>query len=254
MYPVLFKIGPITIYTYGVMVALGFTIGLYLAAREAKRENISSDNIINLFFWIVIPGFIGARIVYIFTEWEYFLRYPLRIFLANEGFVFYGGFIAAFLGAFWYVNRQKIDVWKTADIIAPSIAIGHAISRLGCFFYGCCYGKPTNSWIGILFPPESPAGQLGVPVIPTQLISSFVLLVIFFILVIARRYRKFFGQIFWLYVLLYAAARFAIEFFRGDPRGHIWTFSTSQFIAIFMVIAAAIWGRPSRCHPPAGKL
>jgi len=251
MYPVLFKIGPITIYTYGVMVALGFIIGLYLAAREAKKEDIKPDNIINLFFWVIISGHIGARIVYIFTEWEYFLEYPLRIVFANEGFVFYGGFIAAFLGAFWYLKRQKIDVWKTADVIAPSIAIGHAIGRIGCFFYGCCYGKPTNSWIGILFPPESPAGQLGVPVIPTQLISSFVLLVIFFILVIARRYSKFFGQIFWLYVLLYAAARFVIEFFRGDPRGHIWIFSTSQFIAIFMIAAALIWGRFRRSHHTA---
>jgi len=240
MYPVLFKIGPVTIYTYGVMVALGLIVGLYLAIKQAKREQINPNKIIDLFFWIVISGFIGARIVYIFTELDYFLRHPLRIVFANEGFVFYGGFITAFLAAFWYVKRRKMQPWKIADIFAPYIALGHSIGRLGCFFYGCCYGRPTNNWIGMVFPPESPAGQLGVAVIPTQLISSLTLLAIFCTLITVRKYKKFHGEVFWLYVLLYAIARFIIEFFRGDPRGHIGVFSTSQFIGIFMAIAAVV--------------
>lgn len=240
MYPVLFKIGPVTVYTYGVMIALGIMAGLYFALRQAKKEGIGPNEVIDLFIWIVISGFVGARIGYVFTEWEYFLTNPLRIFFANEGFVFYGGFIVACFVAYWYIKRQNIKLWKMADILAPSIAIAHSIGRLGCFFYGCCYGKPTNSWIGILFPPESPAGQLGLPVIPTQIISSVTLFFIFCILIMIRRYKKFDGQVFWLYVFLYAIARFVIEFFRGDPRGHIWIFSTSQFIGIFAAVIAVV--------------
>ena len=240
MYPILFKIGPITIYTYGVTVALGIIAALFCTLRGARRENISSNKIVDLFFWIIMSGFIGARVVYVFTEWDYFSKQPLRIFFANEGFVFYGGFIAACLVALWYMKRRKLKVWKMADLLAPSIAIAHSIGRLGCFFYGCCYGKPTDSWVGVLFPPESPAGQSGISVIPTQIISSLALLAIFFILIAVRRYKKFNGQIFWLYVLLYAIIRFIIEFFRGDERGYIWIFSTSQFIGIFMAVIAAV--------------
>ncbi|MBL7197817.1 MAG: prolipoprotein diacylglyceryl transferase [Candidatus Omnitrophica bacterium] len=240
MHPVLFKIGPITIYTYGFMVFLGIIVGLYFALKEAKKQDIDTNKIIDLFFWIIIWGFIGARIIYIFTEWHYFLKFPLRVFFAREGFVFYGGFISAFLFAIWYIKKRNLKLWETADILAPSIAIGHAIGRLGCFFYGCCYGKPTNSWIGIIFPPESPAGQSGVPLIPTQLISSAVLFVIFCVLLIKKKHKKFQGEIFWIYVFLYAVARFIIEFFRGDPRGQIWIFSTSQFIGIFMAITAIL--------------
>lgn len=236
MHPVLFKIGPVTIYTYGSMVALGFLVGMYLAIKQAKREKLSSAKLMDLSVWIIISGFAGAKIGYIFIEWNYFLLHPLRVVFDRGGFVFYGGFIGAFLIAIWYIKRNKLDLWQIADIFAPSIAIAHSIARLGCFFYGCCFGRPTDSWIGITFPPESPAGLLGVPVIPTQLISSFVLFIIFCILIIVRRHRKFKGEIFWLYVLLYAVARFIIEFFRGDRWGLVGILSSTQFISIFMVI------------------
>jgi len=238
MYPILFTIGPVTIYTYGVALAIGVLVGLCLAIKEGKRELISPNKIIDLFLWIIISGFIGARVVYIFTEWNYFLKYPARVLFASEGFVFYGGFITAFLTAFWYTKRRNIKQWQMADIMAPSIAIAQAIGRIGCFFYGCCYGIPTNSRFGILFPPNSPAGELRVPVIPTQLISSFALLVIFLLLNRVKKRKKFDGQVFWFYVLLYAIARFIIEYFRADPRGMIWVFSTSQFIAIIMAAVA----------------
>ncbi len=246
MYPILFKIGPVAIYTYGVMVALGIMAGLYFALKQTKKEVIGSSVIVDIIFWIILSGFIGARITYIFVEWKYFTEYPLKALFAREGFVFYGGFIFSFLAAFLYVKIKKLNAWKLADILAPSTALGYAIGRLGCFFYGCCYGKPTNSFLGILFPPGSPAGSLGVKVIPTQLISSLILFVIFIILVMLRKHKKFDGQIFWIFVLLEAVTRFGIEFLRGDERGSIGAFSVSQVIAIVMaVIAAAILARLS---------
>ncbi|MFH0731968.1 MAG: prolipoprotein diacylglyceryl transferase [Candidatus Omnitrophota bacterium] len=217
MHPILFKIGYITIYTYGTLVALGILIALYLATKQAAKENIKAEKIADLFLWMIIGGFTGARLAYVFTQRNYFMENPAKIFFANEGFIFYGGFITGFLAVSLYVKRNKLQPWKTADIIAPPLAIAQAIGRIGCFFYGCCYGTTA---------------------IPVQLIESLVLFCIFCILAFVRKYKKFDGEVFWLYVLLYAVTRFVIEFFRSDPRGHIWIFSTSQFIAIFMAIAA----------------
>lgn len=236
MYPVLFRIGPVEIYSYGFMLALGFIVGMYLALKEARKEKISSAKLIDLFLWIIISAFVGARIGYIFTQWNYFLNYPFRTFFAREGFAFYGGFITAFLVGIWYVKKSRLDLWRIADILAPSIAIGYSIGRLGCFLFGCCFGIPTNSWLGISFPEDSPAGVVGVSVIPTQLISSLVSTGIFCVLIIVRRYRRFKGEIFWLYVILYSVSRFTIEFFRYDSWGRVWIFSFVQLISVFMVI------------------
>jgi phosphatidylglycerol:prolipoprotein diacylglycerol transferase len=125
------------------------------------------------------------------------------------------------------------------DVIAIGIPLGHAFGRLGCFFYGCCYGKPTDSFIGVLFPPDSAAGYLGVKVIPTQLISSFFLFVLFFILLFLRKKKRFDGQIALSYIILYSIFRFLIEFFRGDPRGTFLHLSTSQFISLILVVISA---------------
>ncbi|OQX88164.1 MAG: hypothetical protein B6D55_01260 [Candidatus Omnitrophica bacterium 4484_70.2] len=127
--------------------------------------------------------------------------------------------------------------------------LGHSLGRWGCFFNGCCYGKPTTSWIGVKFPPDSPAGILGEKVIPTQLISLFFLLVIFFILLNLRKRKKFKGEIFLSYLILYGIFRFIIEFFRGDPRGYIFIFSTSQFISLIVVaIGISMWKKVKGIH------
>lgn len=240
MYPILFKIGPITVYTYGVLIALGIAAAIIFALRQSKKDNIDSNTVIDLFLWIAVSGFIGARILYVITEFSYFVNNPSRIFFANEGFVFYGGFITACIAVIIFARKKNLKLWVIADFLAVPVALAHSVGRLGCFFYGCCYGKPTKSFIGVLFPSESPAGHLHIPVIPTQLIASLVLLGIFCCLLIIRKYKKFDGEIFLIYAVLYSVARFIIEYFRGDSRGHIWIFSTSQFIALFVVIAASL--------------
>ena len=240
MYPVLFKLGPFTIYTYGLMVAIGCLVGFFYVRGEARRIGFDADKIMSLFLWVLISGFAGGRILYIIVEWERFLNEPLRTIFGRGGFVFYGGFILAFGIGIWQIRRKSLNIWKTADIFAPAVAVAYAIGRIGCFLNGCCYGRSTDSWLGVSFPPESPVGSLGEPLIPIQLISSLNLFIIFAVLIILRPYKKFDGQLFWIYVLLYGVSRSIIEIFRGDPRGHIWMFSTSQFIGIVFAFLALI--------------
>jgi phosphatidylglycerol:prolipoprotein diacylglycerol transferase len=122
--------------------------------------------------------------------------------------------------------------------------LAHALGRIGCFSYGCCYGRDTGSFIGMLFPPQSPAGSLGVKVIPTQLIESFTLVIIFIVLNFLKKYKEFEGQIFIYYLMLYAIVRFIIEFFRGDERGQILFLSVSQFgSAVLIVLSIFLWYR-----------
>ncbi len=247
LYPVLFKLGPLTIYSYGLMVALGCLAGLLYVRGEAKRIGSDIEKIMSLFLWVLISGFAGGRILYVFVEWERFLNEPLRTIFGRGGFVFYGGFVLAFGIGVWQIRRKGLNLWKTADLFAPGIVIAHAISRIGCFLNGCCYGRATDSWPGVSFPSESPAGSLGEPLIPIQLFSSLNLFVIFGILLTLRRYKKFDGQLFWLYVLLYGVSRSIIEIFRGDPRGQIWMFSTSQFLGIiFAILSLLMLGRLGR--------
>ncbi len=236
MYPILFKLGPITIYTYGVFVFLG-AIASYLVCRnQADKEGISRKIFSHIFFWALVWGFLGARVVYILVEWEWFLSNPLSVILSRSGFVFYGGIISGILTVLILAKKYKINLLKSGDIAALGIPLGHALGRIGCFCYGCCYGKPTDSSWGILFPRESPAGLLEVKVIPTQLISALFLFLIFFLLLILKRYKKFDGQILLSYGICYGIFRFIIEFYRGDGRGEIFSLSTSQFTALIVII------------------
>lgn len=240
MYPVLFKFGPFTIYSYGVLVAIGCLFGFFYVQKEAKRTVADSEKIMRLFLWVLISGFLGGRILYILVEWENFLHDPLRTIFSRGGFVFYGGFILAFTVGIWQARREGLHLWETSDIFAPAVAIAYAIGRIGCFLNGCCYGRPTTSWIGVTFSPESLAGSLRKPLIPTQLFSSLGSFIAFAILLYLKPRKKFAGQLFWVYVFLYAVTRSIIEVFRGDPRGHIWIFSTSQFIGIIFAILSLI--------------
>jgi phosphatidylglycerol:prolipoprotein diacylglycerol transferase len=165
----------------------------------------------------------------------------------RSGFVFYGGVICGIAALYLLSKKYKIKFALLADIIAIGVPLGHAFGRLGCFFYGCCYGRPSESFMGVLFPPDSPAGYLGAKVIPTQLISSFFLFLLFFLLLAFRKRKKFDGQIVLVYLILYSIFRFIIEFFRGDPRGSILFLSTSQLISLILIaISIFFWVRIRR--------
>lgn len=244
MHPDLIKIGPLTIHTYGVLVAVGFLVALLLAVRQAGKQGISSNTILDLGFYVLVSAIVGSRLLFVFTNINHYVKHPLDIFKIWEGgLVFLGGLILATLVAAWYMRKHKLDTWTIADIFAPSIAIGHAIGRLGCFSAGCCYGKEAEGlpWAVTFLNPESLA-KLGIPLHPTQLYESFGELLNFIILIILRRRQSFKGQLFWTYILLYSVLRFVVEIYRGDEiRGFfISGISVSQGISIIMAIVALI--------------
>ncbi len=241
MHPVLFKIGPVTIYTYGVLVFIGVMVGYFVSLKEARRVGIEDKTFSDIIFWSIIFSFVGARILYILVEFKAFLKDPLHIGLGRSGFVFYGGLIGGILTFIFLSKKYNQNFLKLADVAAIGIPLGHSIGRLGCFFYGCCYGKPTEAFWGIRFPPDSPAGMLGTKVIPTQLISSFSLFAIFLILLGKRKKKRFEGEIFLTYLIIYGSFRFFIEFLRGDERGYIGMFSVSQFISLVVVAISLIF-------------
>src|SRR4030042_142917 len=243
MYPVLIKFGPLTIHTYGVLVATGFLLGIGLAVLQAKKEGIPSYKIVDLGFYILLSAIIGSRLFFIFINAGHYIKNPLDIFkLWEGGLVFYGGILFAIPTVIWYAKKNDLALWSTADVFAPSIAIGHSIGRIGCFFAGCCYGKPAEGlpWAVTFTNPQSLA-QIGIPLHPTQLYESAGEFVNFLILITLRRYKSFDGQLFLTYVLLYSILRFIVEFFRGDiGRGFIiYNISLSQGLSILMFLVAS---------------
>lgn len=244
MYPILFKIGPLTIHTYGFFVATGFLIGIYLATQQATKEGIQSQKIVDLGFYILLASIVGSRLFYILVNPSHYMSNPLDIFKIWEGgLVFYGGVLLVIPTVIWYVRKNNIGLWKTADVFAPSIAIGHAFGRIGCFSAGCCYGRIAESlpWSVIFTSPECLA-PLNVPLHPTQLYEAGAEAVNFLILITLRKYKSFNGQLFFTYILIYSVIRFTIEFFRGDvSRGYIIeNLSLAQGISILMFLGALI--------------
>lgn len=235
MHPVLFQWKNIAIYSYGAMLALAFLIGISIAGRRAPSRGIEKNVIVDLALWILINSIVGARLLYIAMNWEYFQFHLWEILMVQKGgLIFYGGLIFGLLTAILFCRFKKLSFWKVADVMAPSIALGQGIGRIGCFLNGCCYGKLTDLPWGVQFPPESPASAEFGPlhlVHPAQLYSAGLDFALFFFLLWFDRRRKFDGQTFCLYVLGYAALRFGIEFLRGD-NPHLFGFMTlSQMIS-----------------------
>jgi phosphatidylglycerol:prolipoprotein diacylglycerol transferase len=260
MYPRLFELGPITLYTYGVLLAAAYLVGLKLAMVRAKARGLDANRVLDLGIYIIISALVGAKLLLLVTDFRTFKADPRELLtLARSGGVFYGGLILAVVVALWYIRRVGLPLWTTCDVFAPGIALGHVVGRFGCFFAGCCYGKPTTKPWGITFTDpfaQSNVGTpLGVPLHPTQLYEAGAeLLILIILLVTERKGRPFPGRTFWLYMLLYAVSRFIIEFFRGDERGTVFMFSTSQFISLLLApLAIAMLVYLSRAKAPEPK-
>ncbi|MFH1728136.1 MAG: prolipoprotein diacylglyceryl transferase [Pseudomonadota bacterium] len=247
MYPIILDLpGKLSINSYGLMLAIGFFIGIQLALARAKKENVDPAFILSLTFWIFIAAIVGSRMLHVFAEdLDKYIANPIKVFYLWEGgYAFYGGFLASFLVLFVFCIKNKMKILKITDMLAPSVAIGLAYGRMGCFLAGCCYGQESNSIFSVTFPIQT-LGKASVPLLPTQTISSLNAAIIFLILTYFYNKKKFHGQIFFLFIILYSISRSTIEFFRDDHRGLFFNglISTSQLISIgLIVILMTYWG------------
>jgi phosphatidylglycerol:prolipoprotein diacylglycerol transferase len=217
VHPIAFRLGSLAIHWYGVMIALAFLFGLWTATLRGRREKIPTEKIADIVLWLMVGAILGARIVYVTTYWrEEFANQPLtEIFMIQHGgLVYYGGLIGATIAGMIYIRWKKLPLWKTADIFAPSIALGNVFGRVGCLLNGCCYGRRTDLPWGIRFPADHPTG--GMPVHPTEIYDGLLNLGLYFFLAWLFRRKKFDGQIFATYLLCYAVTRSFVEYFRGD--------------------------------------
>ncbi len=241
MFPELISFGSFTIYTYGLLVATGFLLGITWTTWLGKKEGLDTGKIHDTAFWIVVSAIVGSRVVYGIVNIDYYIDNPLDFFkIWSGGLVFYGGLIGAFIAAIVCTRMYKLDFWQFADVAAPGAALGHAIGRLGCLFAGCCYGVESSAPWAVTFTNVKSMAPIGVPLHPTQLYDSLNEFTIFAILAAIRPWRKFKGQIFWTWVGLYAIGRSIVEMYRGDPRGALFDgmISTSQLIAAVAVTFA----------------
>jgi len=249
MHPILVKLGSLTIRFYGLMVAVGFLCGAWLATREAKRKGFAQGDVLDLVFYLLVAGIVGARVYYVlFADFTYYLRHPLMIAaLWTGGLALHGGLIAALLAGIWFCRSRKLPSWRLADTLAPGIILGQALGRLGCAMNGCCYGGPTDLPWAITFRDPNTMAPLGVPLHPTQLYEMGGDLIILAILWTRRKSVRFDGELFLTYAALYSLLRLGVEQFRGDRLvvGH--GTSVAQLVSVgVLVLVTVFWLRLSR--------
>lgn len=220
LHPVLFDLG-FPVRSYGVVMAIAFIAGIVVARRRARAAGLNPDVIIDFAFFVILASIAGARAAHVIVQWDYYRADPLSIFrLWEGGLAQYGGIAAGVLTGILFFKRRHIDPWQGADIVTPSVALGIAIGRIGCFLNGCCYGTPCDLPWAVTFPPESVAGHSvhGTAVHPTQIYESLAAIAIFFVLLAVERRKPFHGFLLWLFVILLAAYRFLIDPIRAyDP-------------------------------------
>lgn len=248
MHPILLELGRFQIRSYGFMLAVSFLLGIWLAGRRAKRFGIDPQKILDLSVIIILAAVVGSRLLYVAFHLDQY-RNPLDVFaLWQGGATFYGGFLLAMAASYWWVQRNGLSFLTMADVMAPSIALGLVFTRIGCFLSGCCYGKPTDGPLGVVFPPDSPAGsaamalaqQMGrdhVALHPAQVYSSIKGLVIFVLLMALQPKLTKKGSTFGLLLVLYGIGRFIVDFFRmyEDNARILFGLSFNQVISVVLV-------------------
>ncbi len=260
MYPIVFHIGSFAVHSYGVMMALAFLAGLWTATLRARREKISGERVADVTLWLMVGAILGARIVYVTTYWKQeFADQPFsEIFMIQHGgLVYYGGLIGATIAGMIYIHWKKMPLWKTADVFAPSIALGSVFGRIGCLLNGCCYGRACSLPWAISFPADNPLHPPTTPVHPTEIYDALLNLVLYVFLAWLFRRKKFDGQIFATYLIIYAVFRSIVEYFRGDyPPDHVhFTFglTSAQLVSVPIFIIglalAAVLSRRSLPKP-----
>jgi phosphatidylglycerol---prolipoprotein diacylglyceryl transferase len=251
MFPVALRFGDLTITWYGVLVAAGFLLAVRWGTVHARRNGLSGELVERLSFWIIVTAVIGSRLLYVLTELPTYLTSPVRIFDPREGgLVFLGGLAGALVCAVVFLRSRKQSFWRYADVMLPTVALGHAFGRLGCYAVGCCYGKPAPElpW-AITFPVSTweQIAPVGVPLHPVQLYAVALNAALFVTLTAAYRWRRFDGQMALLYLGMYALGRMLLELVRGDAaRGFVledrWgpLVSTGQVTSAILLVTAVV--------------
>lgn len=223
-------IGPLPIYSYGIMLVTAFIIGLAYAAKRGKGEKLSTDTMLDLGLWLLVFGIVFARLVWVAAHIKDFLNEPWQIAnLRLGGLSWHGALLGGLIAVIWFSIKNKLSFGKLMDILAPSFALGQAIGRIGCFLNGCCYGKAAESVFAKLYKCYPFNGKH-----PAQLYELFLDLCVFFILLAWEKKIKFNGELYLTYLFLYSGARFIVEFYRFDPF-KIWIFSLGQFTSLLVM-------------------
>lgn len=240
MHPVLVQVGDFTLRWYGVMIATACLVGVWIAGREAERKGIGKEKVQDFALYAIICAILGARLYYVvFTDWTSFREAPLSAFaIWQGGLAIHGAILGGLLVGIWYTRKHHIPFWKFADTMAPALILGQAIGRIGCFLNGDAHGYPTDLPWGLMYAPESPAGQMfpGQALHPTQLYEMGFNLIIFGILWKIRKHLKGDGQLFLFYVLLYSVIRIVVEHFRADKLTYWGDISVAQSIGLIGIL------------------
>ncbi|NIA29780.1 MAG: prolipoprotein diacylglyceryl transferase [Actinobacteria bacterium] len=224
MHPVLVKIGSFELRSYGLMLAISFILGIYWAVFRAKKKGVDPNKVMDLSVIIIICAIVGSRLLYIFFHLDEFQGHWTDTFnpfqsngqIGIAGLTMLGGVVLSFIVSIIYLRMKKLPFLQFADIMMPAVALGIFITRIGCYLNGCCWGMPCHSHLSVVFPLDSPAGNMfqGIPIIPTQLYSSAYGLIIMILLLVAERWQKFDGFLMYLFFIFYGISRFIIDFFR----------------------------------------
>jgi len=250
MHPILIQLKFLPVYSYGALVALGFLISFLLVLKRAKEAQVSADFISDLFLVILVSSILGARLLYVAVNFSYFMQRPLEIVMIHHGgLILYGGVITAVVASYFFIAKKGYPFYTIADLFMPYLALGQAFGRIGCYLNGCCFGKVTDACCAVVYPPNSlpfndhiEKGMVGfdarysLPVHPAQLYSALLDLGLFMVLLAVDRKKKWNGQTFWLYVILYPVIRIVMEVFRGDTPAVIAHMTLYQLISAALLV------------------
>lgn len=233
MFPILVKIGPITIHTYGLMMAIGVAFAFWFVYAQAKKQQLPASRLIDMAFYTVIISLVGAKLILFIGHFSYYTKYPSELFtLARSGGVFQGGLAFGILFALWYFRKHRIPTWKVSDLAGPALAFGHGFGRIGCFAAGCCFGRSCDLQWGVEFHNEYAHELTGIPlnssIHPVQLYESALNFLNFIILFVILKRKTFNGQVFAFYIMNYSIIRYFTEFYRGDHPDSAFLFQGSS--------------------------
>jgi len=233
MHPILVKIGPFAVHTYGFLMALGVALGLWFLYAQAKKQGLPAPRLLDAAFYILIISIVGAKLILLVGNFSYYTSSPKELFsLARSGGVFQGGLAFGVIFALWYFHKYKLPTWKVADIISAGLALGHAFGRIGCFMAGCCYGSACHLPWGAVFTNAYSHDLTGVPlhkeIHPVQVYEAILNFLNFFVLFLILKKKKFDGQVFCFYIINYSVIRFITEYFRGDHPDKTYLFQGSS--------------------------